>query len=148
MPGHRSSPSPGVILITPPPAVYCKPAADRVQKAICLDLMSPVQQGKGRTRLLRRCQAATICWPQRIFTMLDFTRDTDDFSSSDAPEPASSAAPADDQALFDAYSNAVISVTERIGPAVVRVEVGPKTPQARARGGPGFRHVPLPLGVV
>ena len=54
--------------------------------------------------------------------MLDFTRDTvDDLSSSNSPQPA----PANDQALLDAYSNAVIGVIERIGPAVVRVETGP-----------------------
>ncbi len=80
--------------------------------------------------------------------MLDFTRDTiDEFSSSIPPEPAASVAGADDQALLDAYSNAVISVTERIGPAVVRVEVGPKTPQAHERGGLGSGIVISPDGV-
>jgi S1-C subfamily serine protease len=64
--------------------------------------------------------------------MLDFTRDTvDDLSSSNSPRPA----PANDQALLDAYSNAVIGVIERIGPAVVRVETGPTSPQSRERGG-------------
>jgi hypothetical protein len=61
MPGHGSSSSPGVILITPPPAVYCETTADRAQNTISLDLMLPVRQGKGPSRLLRRCQAATIC---------------------------------------------------------------------------------------
>ena len=55
--------------------------------------------------------------------MLDFTSDNaDDGSSSRATEHA----PEDDQALLDAYSNAVIGVTERVGPAVVRVETGPE----------------------
>lgn len=81
--------------------------------------------------------------------MLDFTRDnTDDFSSSDAREAASTSAPANDQTLLDAYSNAVINVTERIGPAVVRVETGPKTPQARERGGLGSGIVISPDGLV
>ena len=61
--------------------------------------------------------------------MLDFTRSIDDFASSETPKPA----PANDQPLLDAYSNAVIDVTERIGPAVVRVETGPKTPQPQSR---------------
>ena len=66
--------------------------------------------------------------------MLDFTSDiTDDLTSSGAPEPT----PVNDQALLDAYSNAVIGVTERVGPAVVRVETGPKVPNGRERGGLG-----------
>jgi S1-C subfamily serine protease len=76
--------------------------------------------------------------------MLDFTRTIDDFPSSEAPEPA----PADDQPLLDAYSNAGISVTERIGPAVVRVETGPKVPQSRERGGLGSGIVISPDGLV
>jgi len=76
--------------------------------------------------------------------MLDFTRTIDDFSSSEAPGPAA----IDDQPLLDAYSNAVISVTERIGPAVVRVETGPKVPQARERGGLGSGIVISPDGLV
>jgi len=39
--------------------------------------------------------------------------------------------------LLDAYSNAVIDVTERVGPAVVRVETGSGLPGARERGGLG-----------
>jgi len=53
--------------------------------------------------------------------MLDFTSDNaDDGSSLRATEPA----PDNDQSLLDTYSNAVIGVTERVGPAVVRVETG------------------------
>src|ERR1700716_3774685 len=66
--------------------------------------------------------------------MLDFTDDTSDegLSSQAAKQAATS-----DQALLDAYSNAVISVTERVGPAVVRVETGSKVPSARGRSGLG-----------
>ena len=61
--------------------------------------------------------------------MLDFTSDiADDGASSRATERA----PDDDQALLDAYSNAVIDVTDRVGPAVVRVETGPESEERRA----------------
>ncbi len=74
-----------------------------------------------------------------------------DFTSSDAA--ALSAAPAEptpdnDQNLLDAYSNAVIGVTERVGPAVVRVETGPKLRNARQRGGLGSGIVISPDGLV
>jgi len=63
--------------------------------------------------------------------MLDFANDKfDDESSSEATKPAS----INDQQLLDAYSNAVIGITEQVGPAVVRVETGPG---ARERGGLG-----------
>jgi S1-C subfamily serine protease len=81
--------------------------------------------------------------------MLDFTRTTADGLSSSIPsEPASSATPPNDQALLDAYSNAVIGVIERIGPAVVRVETGPSSPQSRERGGLGSGIVISPDGLV
>lgn len=77
--------------------------------------------------------------------MLDFTSDTfADGSSSQATE----AAPANDQALLDAYSNAVIGVTERVGPAVVRVETGPKLRTSHERGGLGSGIVISPDGLV
>src|SRR5262249_28062136 len=56
--------------------------------------------------------------------------------------------PDTDQILLDAYSNAVIGVTERVGPAVVRVETGPKVREARQRGGLGSRIVISPDGLV
>src|ERR1700716_506650 len=77
--------------------------------------------------------------------MLDFTDDTSDGHT--APQPGQAAA-VSDQALLDAYSNAVIGVTERVGPAVVRVETGPGTPNARERGGVGSRIVISPDGLV
>src|ERR1700710_1531917 len=77
--------------------------------------------------------------------MLDFTSDVaDDLQSSGVPEHT----PVNDQALLDAYSNAVIGVTERVGPAVVRVETGPKLRNARERGGLGSGIVISPDGLV
>ncbi|MCA1548177.1 S1-C subfamily serine protease [Bradyrhizobium yuanmingense] len=77
--------------------------------------------------------------------MLDFTSDiADDAPSSRTTAPG----PADDRALLDAYSNAVIDVTDRVGPAVVRVETGPKVPNGRERGGLGSGIVISPDGLV
>src|SRR6201995_3032368 len=77
--------------------------------------------------------------------MLDFTSTRAVGLASSAPaEPA----PEDDQILLDAYSNAVIGVTERVGPAVVRVETGPKLRSVRERGGLGSRIVISPDGLV
>lgn len=77
--------------------------------------------------------------------MLDFASDiVDDAASSRATESA----PVDDQVLLDAYSNAVIDVTDRVGPAVVRVETGPKVPNGRERGGLGSGIVISPDGLV
>jgi S1-C subfamily serine protease len=77
--------------------------------------------------------------------MLDFTQDTfDDEPSSHPTKPAA----ADDRVLLDAYSNAVIGVTEQVGPAVVRVETGPKAPNTRERGGLGSGIVISPDGLV
>jgi S1-C subfamily serine protease len=77
--------------------------------------------------------------------MLDFTSDTPgDLHSSQS----GSTAPANDQPLLDAYSNAVIGVTERVGPAVVRVETGLKEANGRGRGGLGSGIVISPDGLV
>ncbi len=77
--------------------------------------------------------------------MLDFTSDLSGDGLSSQPVPST---PADDQHLLDAYSNAVIGVTERVGPAVVRVETGPKVPNGRERGGLGSGIVISPDGLV
>ncbi|MDA9468521.1 MULTISPECIES: S1C family serine protease [Bradyrhizobium] len=77
--------------------------------------------------------------------MLDFTSDIVDDASSSRTTPS---APVDDGALLDAYSNAVIDVTDRVGPAVVRVETGPKVPNGRERGGLGSGIVISPDGLV
>jgi S1-C subfamily serine protease len=77
--------------------------------------------------------------------MLDFTSDIAD----GAPlSRADERAPDNDQALLDAYSNAVIDVTDRVGPAVVRVETGPKVKTPRERGGLGSGIVISPDGLV
>ncbi|HWZ08085.1 MAG TPA: trypsin-like peptidase domain-containing protein [Bradyrhizobium sp.] len=78
--------------------------------------------------------------------MLDLTNDTSDNSSprSEAAEVAA----ANDQPLLDAYSNAVIDVTERVGPAVVRVETGAKETDRRRGGGLGSGIVISPDGLV
>ncbi|MCA1434947.1 trypsin-like peptidase domain-containing protein [Bradyrhizobium sp. BRP20] len=77
--------------------------------------------------------------------MLDFTSDIAD----DAPSSRTTASgPADDRALLDAYSSAVIDVTDRVGPAVVRVETGPKVSNGRERGGLGSGIVISPDGLV
>src|SRR4051812_25552510 len=77
--------------------------------------------------------------------MLNFTSDSADGGlSSRAIEHT----PNNDQALLDAYSNAVIDVTERVGPAVVRVETGPKLRTPRERGGLGSGIVISPHGLV
>jgi S1-C subfamily serine protease len=76
--------------------------------------------------------------------MLDVTSDiADDAASSRATEHAP-----DDGALLDAYSNAVIDVTDRVGPAVIRVETGPKVKTPRERGGLGSGIVISPDGLV
>lgn len=76
--------------------------------------------------------------------MLDITAHPLD---DDPATPAVAAVP-NDTALLDAYSNAVIDVTERVGPAVVRVETGARTPNARERGGLGSGIVISPDGLV
>src|SRR5437016_4178876 len=76
--------------------------------------------------------------------MLDFTSDIADDDLSPAHDPT----PVNDHPLLDAYSNAVIDVTERVGPAVVRVETGPKVRNARERGGLGSGIVISPDGLV
>src|SRR5437764_2431093 len=77
--------------------------------------------------------------------MLDFTADIAD---DGLPSGANERTQADDQSLLDAYSNAVIGVTERVGPAVVRVETGPKVRTAQERGGLGSGIVISPDGLV
>src|SRR6202051_5017824 len=77
--------------------------------------------------------------------MLDLTHSTTDQDASS--QATRQAAPGDD-ALLDAYSNAVISVTERVGPAVVRLETGSSVRNARERGGLGSGIVISPDGLV
>src|SRR5262249_62140656 len=66
----------------------------------------------------------------------------------DRPNPVSAspaAVPADDQALLDAYSRAVIDVAERVGPAVVRLDVTAN--DERRHGGTGSGVIVAPDGL-
>src|SRR6204780_4152872 len=69
-------------------------------------------------------------------------------SAAHAAAPA--AVPADDQALLDAYSRAVIDVVDRVGPAVVRlaVQAGSPGPNGHARGGTGSGVIVAPDGLI
>ena len=67
----------------------------------------------------------------------------------DQPAPdlaASPAIPPDDEALLDAYSRAVIDVVDRVGPAVVRLDV--KASGDRRHGGTGSGVIVAPDGLV
>jgi S1-C subfamily serine protease len=66
-----------------------------------------------------------------------------DFESSSEAEELRAAEPAPDAELLDSYSNAVITVADHVGPAVVRVE----TPNDRP-GGVGSGVVIAPDGLV
>ena len=83
--------------------------------------------------------------------MLDFTDDTSfTLEPSDGQRRPSAAEPAqaDDRALLDAYSDAVIGVAERVGPAVVRIETSSDARNARGRPGLGSGIVISPDGLV
>jgi S1-C subfamily serine protease len=71
-----------------------------------------------------------------------------DKQNSDSPEVA--APPAEDAALLDAYSRAVIDVVETVSPAVVRLDVRPAEPgRASSRqGGTGSGVIVSPDGLV
>src|SRR5689334_2183844 len=73
-----------------------------------------------------------------------------DFPTDGAADALPAAAPdsAVDQPPPAAHSNAGIDVTERVGPAVVRVETGPKVRSAHERGGLGSGIVISPDGLV
>jgi S1-C subfamily serine protease len=76
---------------------------------------------------------------------------TDSFRNAESvPGPDIPAVPADDQALLDAYSRAVIDVVDRVGPAVVRLAVhGGSTGQDRQnRGGSGSGVILSPDGLI
>ena len=70
--------------------------------------------------------------------MLDFA------SSSDVAEAGAAAVSPPDTDILDAYSNAVISVADAVGPAVLRVE----TQTAQGRGGVGSGVAIAPDGLV
>jgi S1-C subfamily serine protease len=72
----------------------------------------------------------------------------------DGPRPGRNAAqgviPADEQALLDAYSQAVIDVVDRVGPAVVRLAVvnGSSAQPGQFRGGTGSGVIVAPDGLI
>jgi S1-C subfamily serine protease len=61
-----------------------------------------------------------------------------------APDPVGADVPAEDQALLDAYSRAVIDVVDRVGPAVVGLAVRAE----KSRGGTGSGVVVAPDGLI
>ena len=63
---------------------------------------------------------------------------------------ARDAVPADDQALLDSYSQAVIDVVDRVGPAVVRLAVRGRDPAraGQSRGGSGSGVIVAPDGLI
>jgi S1-C subfamily serine protease len=73
-------------------------------------------------------------------TIIPLSDATRGFHSSPGPEPV----PADDQALLDAYSRAVIDVVDRVGPAVVRLAVH----AGQSRGGTGSGVIVAPDGLI
>jgi S1-C subfamily serine protease len=77
----------------------------------------------------------------------DFVSSLDDLSAGRAT--AATTAPADDSALLDAYSRAVIQAVEKVSPSVVNIEVHQSNnsgrrgePQERHGGGSGFVFTP------
>jgi S1-C subfamily serine protease len=62
------------------------------------------------------------------------------------PDPAVPPVPPEDQALLDAYSRAVIDVVDRVGPAVVRLDLKAKGDQRN--GGTGSGVIVAPDGLV
>jgi S1-C subfamily serine protease len=59
-----------------------------------------------------------------------------------APITETAAVPAEEQALLDAYSRAVIDVVDRVGPAVVRLDVTPEGGRRQAGSGSGVIVAP------
>ena len=105
--------------------------------------MTNLSIAENRT-LARRGESPHLNGPKEL-NMLDFTQHGSGEPDSGATAVAT---PDGDQLLLDAYSNAVIGVTERVGPAVVRVETGSRTAGAPARGGLGSGIVISPDGLV
>jgi len=63
---------------------------------------------------------------------------------------AQDAIPADDQALLDSYSQAVIAVVDRVGPAVVRLAIrnDHSVRPGQSRGGSGSGVIVAPDGLI
>jgi S1-C subfamily serine protease len=74
-----------------------------------------------------------------MFNTIDFVLD----DQAEAPAPSTlGAAPPDEAALLDAYSQAIMGVVDRVGPAVVRIDVWHRANAARAGSGSGVIVAP------
>jgi S1-C subfamily serine protease len=81
--------------------------------------------------------------------MLDFVSDVSDALPDPQDRSIPAAVASEDTEAMDAYSHAVISVADRVGPAVVRVETHRATQNGRAAvGGVGSGVVIAPDGLV
>jgi S1-C subfamily serine protease len=83
--------------------------------------------------------------------MLDFTRTIAAADLPAADDSVPPAPPVNDAALLDAYSNAVMAVSDKVGPAVVRVDTRGRPDnngQRGAQGGVGSGIVISPDGLV
>src|SRR3989440_6829101 len=74
----------------------------------------------------------------RMFDTVDFVLD----EQTEPLAPSLAAAPADDTVLLDAYSQAITEVVDRVGPAVVRIDVWHRANAARAGSGSGVIVAP------
>jgi S1-C subfamily serine protease len=70
----------------------------------------------------------------------DFVRDED--TAASAPSVATPPVPPDDEALLDAYSQAIIDVVDGVGPAVVKIDVWHAGKPMRAGSGSGVIVAP------
>jgi S1-C subfamily serine protease len=68
--------------------------------------------------------------------------------NSAAAEPQQGRGPADEAPLLDAYSNAVVSAAERVGPAVVHIDVRVQHAHAAQRRASGSGFVFTPDGLI
>ena len=73
-----------------------------------------------------------------MFDSVDFVLD----DSTEPHAPRIAAAPPDDAALLDAYSQAITDVVDRVGPTVVRIDVWHRANAARAGSGSGVIVAP------